>query len=230
MIITRQKLKRPPLRPVDLTKAPEKSILKKESAYPFIEQPARNPIFKSQWLQSTVSKLAAVSGPQTPTAYTANSPSMFRKLVTQATAATQGTPNYASSGGYSTERPLSHLEAVGGSSASLLSDKSLKRVQFSVGQLTTEHVFHHDDAYESADESELPVKVQVIVVPAQPKKLLTTTEGVVVDDNIYTAKEIMNYYLVACNNREEFPIDRLVADMRVRTMRFLAKNQQRRIL
>ncbi|KAF9306239.1 hypothetical protein BGZ74_007005 [Mortierella antarctica] len=219
MIITRQKLKRPPLRPVDLTKAPEKSILKKESAYPFIEQPARNPIFKSQWLQSTVSKLAAVSGPQTPTAYTANSPSMFRKLVTQATAATQGTPNYASSGGYSTERPLSHLEAVGGSSASLLSDKSLKRVQFSVGQLTTEHVFHHDDAYESADESELPVKVQVILVPAQPKKLLTTTEGVVVDDNIYTAKEIMNYYLVACNNREEFPIDRLVADMRAASSR-----------
>ncbi|KAG0095274.1 hypothetical protein BGZ93_006091 [Podila epicladia] len=218
MIITRQKLKRPPLRPVDLTKAPEKSILKKESAYPFIEQPARNPIFKSQWLQSTVSKLAAVSGPQTPTAYTANSPSMFRKLVTQATAATQGTPNYASSGGYSTERPLSHLEAVGGSSASLLSDKSLKRVQFSVGQLTTEHVFHHDDAYESADESELPVKVQVVSVPAQPKKLLTTTEGVVVDDNIYTAKEIMNYYLVACNNREEFPIDRLVADMRTLKM------------
>ena len=60
------------------------------------------------------------------------------------------------------------------------------------------------------------VKVQVTVVPAQPKKLLTTTEGVVVDDNIYTAKEIMNYYLVACNNREEFPIDQLVADMRVR--------------
>ncbi|KAG0318209.1 hypothetical protein BG000_004312, partial [Podila horticola] len=90
--------------------------------------------------------------------------------------------------------------------------------QFSVGQLTTEHVFHHDDAYESADESELPVKIQVTVVPAQPKKLLTTTEGVVVDDNIYTAKEIMNYYLVACNNREEFPIDRLVADMRTLKM------------
>ncbi|KAG0334056.1 hypothetical protein BG004_000573 [Podila humilis] len=221
MIITRQRLKRPPLRPVDLKMAPEKSILKRESAYPFIEQPTRNPIFKSQWLQSTVSKLAAVSGPQIPTAYTANQPSMFRKLVTQATAATQGTPIYASTSrgsAFSTERPLSHLEAAGGSSTSLLSDKSLKRVQFSVGHLTTEHVFHQDDAYESADEADLPVKIQVTVVPAQPKKLLTTTEGVVVDDNIYTAKEIMNYYLVACNNREEFPVDRLVSEMRTLKM------------
>ncbi|KAF9407597.1 hypothetical protein BGZ94_002639 [Podila epigama] len=215
------RLKRPPLRHVDLTRKPEKSILKKETAYPFIEQPARNPIFKSQWLQSTVSKLAVISGPQAPTNYTANSPSMFRKLVTQATAAAQGTPNYAavptstatSSYSSSSGRSFSHLD--GSDSASLLSDKSLKRVQFSVGQLATEHVFYHDDAYESAEESDTPSKkVQVTIVPTLAKKPLTTTEGVVVDDNIYTAKEIMQYYLVACNHREEFPVDRLVSEMR----------------
>ncbi|KAF9015940.1 hypothetical protein BGZ52_006229, partial [Haplosporangium bisporale] len=41
-------------------------------------------------------------------------------------------------------------------------------------------------AYGSTDELELLVKVRVAVVPAQPKKLLTMTEGVVVEDNIYT--------------------------------------------
>jgi hypothetical protein len=85
-------------------------------------------------------------------------------------------------------------------------------VRFSVGQLTTEHVFYDDDAYESAEEIE-PRAVQITTV-VQPKKLLTTSDGVVVDDNIYTAKEIMNYYLAACNNREEFPVDRLVSEMR----------------
>ncbi|KAG0366905.1 hypothetical protein BGZ54_004712 [Gamsiella multidivaricata] len=235
IIVTKPKLKRPPLRPIDLDSVPKKSILKKESAYPFIEQPVRNPIFKSQWLQSTVSKLVVMSGPATPTAYTANSPSMFQKLVTQATAATMATPpsSTASAGpnGVRTrrpggppifannERPHSLLDS-NGSSISLLSDKSLKRVRFSVGQLTTEHVFHHDDAYESADESE-PQKnqVQIVMTPAPPKKLLTTSDGVIVDDNIYTAKEIMNYYLVACDNREEFPIDRLVDEMKVASSR-----------
>jgi hypothetical protein len=92
IIGTKTKLKRPSLRPIDLDSTPSKSILKKESSYPFIEQPVRNPIFKSQWLQSTVSKLAVISGPAVPTAYTADQPSMFRKLVAQATAVTQVTP------------------------------------------------------------------------------------------------------------------------------------------
>ncbi|KAG0253548.1 hypothetical protein BG011_006316 [Mortierella polycephala] len=231
-VVAKPRLKRPPLRPVDLDSVPKKSILKKESAYPFIEQPARNPIFKSQWLQSTVSKLAVMSGPATPTAYTANSPSMFRKLVTQATAAamaTPGTPPHMYTGSQqhrptgppifaNNERPISFLGA-NDSTTSLLSDKALKRVRFSVGQLTTEHVFHHDDAYESAEESELPRRVEIITTPVEPKSVLTTADGVVIDDNIYTAKEIMNYYLVACNNREEFPVDRLVADMRIASSR-----------
>ncbi|KAF9563878.1 hypothetical protein EC968_004672, partial [Mortierella alpina] len=227
-VAARPKLKRPPLRPVDLRNTPKRSILKKESAYPFIEQPPRNPIFKSQWLQSTVSKLAVMSGPAAPTAYTANSPSMFRKLVTQATAATAATPSAIPTASMNdrpqrptgppifvnNERPLSFLES-NGSAASLLSDKSMKRVRFSVGQLTTEHVFHHDDAYESAEESDQrPRDVEITPTMPEPKKVMTTSEGVVVDDNIYTAKEIMHYYLVACNNREEFPVDRLVADMR----------------
>lgn len=81
-----------------------------------------------------------------------------------------------------------------------------------MGQLTTEHVFYQDDAYESAEEIEpRPVRNNTVV---QPKQLMTTSDGVVVDDNIYTAKEIMNYYLTACNNREEFPVDRLVSEMR----------------
>ncbi|KAG0197189.1 hypothetical protein BGX28_009301 [Mortierella sp. GBA30] len=232
VIAPKPKLKRPPLRPVDLCSIPKKSILKKESAYPFIEQPPRNPIFKSQWLQSTVSKLAVMSGPATPTAYTANSPSMFRKLVTQATAATMTTPPAPATGSLpgrpqrpqgppifvNNERPLSFLES-NGSAASLLSDKSLKRVRFSVGQLTTEHVFHHDDAYESAEESDIRPRMEITMSPVRPKEVMTTSEGVIVDDNIYTAKEIMNYYLVACNNREEFPIDRLVSDMRIAASR-----------
>ncbi|KAI8605287.1 hypothetical protein EDD21DRAFT_363983 [Dissophora ornata] len=231
IIITRPKIKRPPLRAIDLDSVPKKSILKKESAYPFIEQPVRNPIFNSLWLQSTVSKLAVMSGPAPPTAYTANSPSMFRKLVTQATAATMATPT-PSSGPIpprqrpvgppifaNNERPLSLLEAES-SSSSLLSDKYLKRVRFSVGQLTTEHVFHHDDAYESAEESEsIKTPAQIESTPVQPKPLLTTTEGVVVDDNIYTATEIMNYYLVACSDREEPPIDRFVHDMQAAAKR-----------
>ncbi|KAF9190187.1 hypothetical protein BGZ51_008890 [Haplosporangium sp. Z 767] len=228
VVMVKPKLKRPPLRPVDLDSVPKKSILKKESAYPFIEQPARNPIFKSQWLQSTVSKLAVMSGPATPTAYTGNAPSMFRKLVTQATAATMPPPHMSTGsqqhrpGGppifANNERPISFLEA-NDSTTSLLSDKALKRVRFSVGQLTTEHVFHHDDAYESAEESEQPRRVEIITTPVESKNVLTTTDGIVVDDNIYTAKEIMNYYLVACNNREEFPVDRLVSDMRIASSR-----------
>ncbi|KAF9583919.1 hypothetical protein BGW38_008105 [Lunasporangiospora selenospora] len=232
-VTAKPKLKRPPLRPVDLNEVPKRSILKRESAYPFTELPARNPLFKSQWLQSTVSKLAVMSGPAPPTAYTANQPSMFRKLVSQATAAAAGSPvPYASQPShpnrqapgqrprppnFSSDRPLSLLEGENNaSSSSLLSDKSLKRVRFSVGQLTTEHIFHHDDAYESAEESEAPRSVQITttVVPLQAKRPLTTSEGVVVDDNIYTAKEIQHYYLVACGNREEPPIERLVRDMR----------------
>ncbi|KAG0327645.1 hypothetical protein BGZ99_007226 [Dissophora globulifera] len=223
IIVSNPRLKRPPLRVVHLDQVPSKSILKRQSAYPFIEQPARSPIFKSQWLQTTVSKLAVMSGPATPTAYTANSPSMFRKLVTQATAATATTP--ATHPGQrlmgppvfaNNERPLPILESEE-SSASLLSDKSMKRVRFSVGQLTTEYVFHHDDAYESAEETETPsLRTQVTTTPQAPKKLLTTSDGVVVDDNIYTAKEIMNYYLVACSNREEYPIERLVIEMQAR--------------
>ncbi|KAF9275070.1 hypothetical protein BGZ68_000134 [Mortierella alpina] len=232
-VVVKPRLKRPPLRPVDLGSTPKRSILKKESAYPFIEQPPRNPIFKSQWLQSTVSKLAVMSGPATPTAYTANSPSMFRKLVTQATAATAATPSTIPTASMNdrpqrptgppifvnNERPLSFLES-NGSAASLLSDKSMKRVRFSVGQLTTEHVFHHDDAYESAEESDQRSReVEITPRAPEPKKVMTTSEGVIVDDNIYTAKEIMHYYLVACNNREEFPVDRLVADMRAASSR-----------
>ncbi|KAF9982525.1 hypothetical protein BGZ75_006096 [Mortierella antarctica] len=232
-VAVKPKLKRPPLRPVDLGNTPKRSILKKESSYPFIEQAPRNPIFKSQWLQSTVSKLAVMSGPATPTAYTANSPSMFRKLVTQATAATATTPSAIPTASTSdrpqrptgppifvnNERPLSFLES-NGSAASLLSDKSMKRVRFSVGQLTTEHVFHHDDAYESAEESDQRSRdVEIMPTMPEPKKVMTTSEGVIVDDNIYTAKEIMHYYLVACNNREEFPVDRLVADMRTASSR-----------
>ncbi|KAF9116477.1 hypothetical protein BGX27_002149 [Mortierella sp. AM989] len=226
------KLKRPPLRPIDLGSTPKKSILKKESAYPFIDQPVRNPIFKSQWLQSTVNKLVVISGPAPPTAYTANTPSIFRKLVTQATAATLAPPGQPSGANFArpqrptgppvfanNERSISLLES-NGSSTSLLSDKSLKRVRFSVGQLTTEHVFHNDDAYESAEESEPQKKqVQIITTPVQPKKLLTTSDGVVVDDNIYTAKEITNYYLVACTDREENPIDRLVNEMHAASSR-----------
>jgi len=228
IIGTKTKLKRPTLRSIDLGSTPSKSILRKESSYPFIEQPVRNPIFKSQWLQSTVSKLAVISGPAIPTAYTADQPSMFRKLVAQATAATQATPGSPSTTPGSSpqqrlqrtnsgppvfanneRRPL--LESHD-SSSSILSTKALKRVRFSVGQLTTEHVFHQDDAYESAEEIEpRPVQINTVV---QPKELMTTSDGVVVDDNIYTAKEIMNYYLAACNNREEFPVDRLVSEMR----------------
>jgi len=228
VIVTKPKLKRPPLRVIDFGIAPKKSILKKETAYPFIEQPVRSPVFKSQWLQSTVSKLAAMSGPATPTAYTANGPSMFQKLVSQATAAAAATPQghapipsgppvgrprtgppvFANN-----ERPISYLES-NGSASSLLSDKSLKRVRFSVGQLTTEHVFHNDDAYESEEETE-PRRVPVAPAPVQPKKTMLTSEGVLVDDNIYTAKEIMNYYLTACNSREEFPIEHLINDMQV---------------
>ncbi|GJJ73035.1 protein phosphatase 1 regulatory subunit 37 [Entomortierella parvispora] len=228
IIGTKTKLKRPSLRPIDLGSTPSKSILRKESSYPFIEQPVRNPIFKSQWLQSTVSKLAVISGPAVPTAYTADQPSMFRKLVAQATAATQATPGSPSTNPGSSpqqrlqqtnpgppvfanneRRPL--LESHD-SSSSILSTKALKRVRFSVGQLTTEHVFYHDDAYESAEETEpRPVQINTVV---QPKEVMTTSDGVVVDDNIYTAKEIMNYYLAACNNREEFPVDRLVSEMR----------------
>lgn len=228
IIITKPKLKRPPLRAIDLSSAPKKSILRKETAYPFIEQPVRSPVFKSQWLQSTVNKLAAMSAPTTPTAYTANGPSMLQKLVSQATAAAavtpQGHPPIPSGPPVgrprtgppvfiNNERPMSFLES-NGSVTSLLSDKSLKRVRFSVGQLTTEHVFHNDDAYESEEES-APRKVLVAPAPVQPKKVIMTSEGVLVDDNIYTAKEIMNYYLTACNSREEFPIERLINDMQV---------------
>ncbi|KAF9984406.1 hypothetical protein BGZ65_000464, partial [Modicella reniformis] len=230
MNVTKPKLKRPPLRAVHLDNVPEKSILKRESAYPLIEQPTRNPIFRSQWLQSTVNKLVVMSGPATPTAYTGNSPSMFRKLVNHATAAALAAPppSYAGSAAARAQRPPnfanndhSHsLAESEGSSASLLSDKSLKRVRFSAGQLTVEHVFHHDDAYESAEESEpQKVPVQISPPPAQPKKLVMTTEGVVVDDNIYTAAEIMNHYLAACNTREEPPINRLVHDMEIASSR-----------
>ncbi|KAF8953354.1 hypothetical protein BGZ46_003230 [Entomortierella lignicola] len=224
------KLKRPPLRPIDLDSVPKKSILKKETSYPFIEQPVKSPIFKSQWLQSTVNRLAVMSGPAQPTAYTANSPSMFRKLVTQATTGTLP-PSTLPSTNYSrlqkpagppvfanNEQPLPHLESQP-SSSSLLSDNSLKRVRFSVGKLTTEHIFHNDDAYESAEESESQKKQQIDPPPAQPKKLLTTSDGVVVDDNIYTAREITNYYLVACIEREEEPIDRLVNEMHAASSR-----------
>ncbi|KAF9925410.1 hypothetical protein FBU30_004793 [Linnemannia zychae] len=228
VIITKPKLKRPPLRAIDLDSTPKKSILKKETAYPFIDQPVRNPVFKSQWLQSTVNKLAAMSGPSTPTAYTANGPSMFQKLVSQATAAaattpqghagtTTGRPRTGPPVFVNNERPISFLES-NGSTSSLLSDKTLKRVRFSVGQLTTEHVFHDDDAYESEEETE-PRRVLVTPTPIQPKKVITTSEGVVVDDNIYTAKEIMNYYLTACNSREEFPIERLINDMQIASSR-----------
>ncbi|KAG0293104.1 hypothetical protein BGZ96_003327 [Linnemannia gamsii] len=232
VIIIKPKLKRPPLRAIDLSIAPKKSILRKETAYPFIEQPVRSPVFKSQWLQSTVSKLAAMSGPATPTAYTANGPTMFQKLVSQATAAAAVTPQGHApipSGPpvgrprtgppvfVNNERPISFLES-NGSVTSLLSDKSLKRVRFSVGQLTTEHVFHNDDAYESEEETE-PRRVPVAPAPVQPKKVIMTSEGVLVDDNIYTAKEIMNYYLTACNSREEFPIERLINDMQIASSR-----------
>ncbi|KAF9098337.1 hypothetical protein BGX23_006391 [Mortierella sp. AD031] len=232
VIITKPRLKRPILRAIDLSSTPKRSILRKETAYPFIEQPVRSPVFKSQWLQSTVSKLAAMSGPATPTAYTANGPSMFQKLVSQATAAAAVTPSVPTSipSGPSVgrprtgppvfvnnERPISFLES-NGSTSSLLSDKSLKRVQFSVEQLTTEHVFHNDDAYESEEEPE-PRRVPVAPAPVQPKKIMMTTEGVLVDDNIYTAKEIMNYYLTACNSREEFPIERLINDMQIAASR-----------
>ncbi|KAG0316334.1 hypothetical protein BGZ97_007054 [Linnemannia gamsii] len=232
IIITKPRLKRPPLRAINLNSTPKKSILRKETAYPFIEQPVRSPVFKSQWLQSTVSKLAAMSGPATPTAYTANSPTMFQKLVSQATAAAVVTPQGHApipSGPpvgrprtgppvfVNNERPISFLES-NESVTSLLSDKSLKRVRFSVGQLTTEHVFHNDDAYESEEETE-PRKVPVAPAPVQPKKIIMTSEGVLVDDNIYTAKEILNYYLTACNSREEFPIERLINDMQIASSR-----------
>ncbi|KAF9419377.1 hypothetical protein BGZ76_004247, partial [Entomortierella beljakovae] len=225
VFITKQKLKRPPLRQIDPDCHPKKSILKKESSYPFIEQPVRSPIFKSQWLQSTVSKLAVISGPAPPTAYTGTSPSIFRKLVSQAAAATSGTPQPLVSNSPRSQRPigppvfansersLSLLDQSNGSSTSLLSDKSLKRVRFSVGQLNTEHVFHNDDAYESEEETDQQkVPVQPIA-PPQPKKFLVTSDGVVVDDNIYTAKEIMNYYIVACIDREDTPIDLLINEM-----------------
>ncbi|KAG0007031.1 hypothetical protein BGZ80_005058, partial [Entomortierella chlamydospora] len=216
IIMTRPKLKRPTLRQIDLNSVPKKSILKKETSYPFIEQPVRNPIFNSPWLQSTVNKLAVISGPAPPTAYTANSPSIFRKLVTQAATPAPptgyqrlaGPPVFANNG-----KSLTILQS-GGSSTSLLSDKSLKRVRFSVGQLATEHLFYDDDAYESAEESEQQEKqVQITTTPVQPKQPFTTSDGVVVDDNIYTATEITNFYLIACIDREENPIDRLINDM-----------------
>ncbi|KAG0005276.1 hypothetical protein BGZ79_005856 [Entomortierella chlamydospora] len=222
IIMTRPKLKRPTLRQIDLNSVPKKSILKKETSYPFIEQPVRNPIFNSPWLQSTVNKLAVISGPAPPTAYTANSPSIFRKLVTQAATPAPptgyqrlaGPPVFANNG-----KSLTILQS-GGSSTSLLSDKSLKRVRFSVGQLATEHLFYDDDAYESAEESEQQEKqVQITTTPVQPKQPFTTSDGVVVDDNIYTATEITNFYLIACIDREENPIDRLINDMHTASSR-----------
>ncbi|KAF9971644.1 hypothetical protein BGZ73_005398 [Actinomortierella ambigua] len=234
----KQKLKRPPLRPISHSARPQRSILKKESSYPFIDPPARSAIFKSQWLQSTVNKLAVMTGPAPPTAYTDQSPSMFRKLVSQATAAANGNPTSpppTTNGPQALDSSLQRRPTgvqfsrnTNGSSSSLLSTKSLKRVRFSVGHLTTEHVFHPDDAYESSEEEEDDIGKKNTRAPGaeqhQPneqadgaaeksREVLTTPDGVVVDDNIYTAKEILNYYLIACNNREESPIDRLVMAM-----------------
>ncbi|KAF9165440.1 hypothetical protein DFQ26_000121 [Actinomortierella ambigua] len=249
------KLKRPPLRPVSLSARPQRSILKKESSYPFIDPPARSAIFKSQWLQNTVNKLAVMTGPAPLTAYTDQSPSMFRKLVSQATAAANGNPTSpppTTNGPQPLDSPLQrrptgiqfsrNLNGSGSSSSSLLSTKSLKRVQFSVGHLTTEHIFHPDDAYESAEEGDgdndnndsiakrnrgtlntehhQQQREQAGGVEGEKSgEVLTTPDGVVVDDNIYTAKEILNYYLIACNNREEAPIDRLVLAMRIAASR-----------
>ncbi|KAG0221980.1 hypothetical protein BGW42_007043 [Actinomortierella wolfii] len=183
-----------------------------------------------------------MTGPAPPTAYTDQAPSMFRKLVNQATAAAAANGNLSSPPVTNGPQPVNppvqrrptgiqFARSPNGSSSSLLSTKSLKRVRFSVGQLTTEHVFHPDDAYdyESAEEGEdddnhpkddrdvsdgrLPHHQQG-AEENKTREVITTPDGVVVDDNIYTAKEIMNYYLIACSNREEYPIERLVSAMR----------------
>ncbi|GBB88317.1 hypothetical protein RclHR1_14890007 [Rhizophagus clarus] len=88
-----------------------------------------------------------------------------------------------------------------------LTPKALKRVRFSVAKLTDE--YPHSPIPGESDNSDWEDEYdfrewnekQKCKVQAQPE-----TE----QKSSYTPKEIMQFYLTACKNREEFPVDRLV--------------------
>lgn len=93
-----------------------------------------------------------------------------------------------------------------------LTPKALKRVRFSVAKLTDE--YPHSPIPGESDNSDWEDEYdfrewnekQKWKVQAQPEAEQKCS---------YSPKEMMQFYLTACKNREEFPVDRLVDIFRV---------------
>ncbi|CAB5362777.1 unnamed protein product [Rhizophagus irregularis] len=88
-----------------------------------------------------------------------------------------------------------------------LTPKALKRVRFSVAKLTDE--YPHSPIPGESDNSDWEDEYDFREWNEKQKwKVQAQTEAE--QKSSYTPKEMMQFYLTACKNREEFPVDRLI--------------------
>jgi len=94
----------------------------------------------------------------------------------------------------------------------LLTPKALKRVRFSVAKLTDE--YPHSPIPGDSDNSDWEDEYDFREWN-EKQKGKSQTQPETEQKTVYTPKDMMQFYLAACRNREEFPVDRLVDIFRV---------------
>ncbi|CAG8739661.1 370_t:CDS:2, partial [Acaulospora morrowiae] len=196
-------------RPISAANAqpPKKGILKTTP------QPNTRPLWKRDWLSTlntriqNVTNVASTSPTTTSFLMTA-----FKRLNVPYSPQEEQPPKPSSPLQIDTTLPADQISQQSSSlvNSSLLSQKSLKRVRFSVAKLTDEYPHSPipcdsddsdwEDEYDFREWSEN----QKRNAPSHPEP----------EKKVYSAKEIVQYYLAACKYREEFPLDRLVTIFR----------------
>jgi len=105
----------------------------------------------------------------------------------------------------------------------ILTPKALKRVRFSVAKLTDE--YPHSPIPGESDNSDWEDEYDFREWN-EKQKWKGQTQPEAEQKSVYSSKEMMQFYLAACKNREEFPVDRLVDIFRVRKTFFIKHSQQ----
>lgn len=213
------KLKRVPYRrPISTANAqpPKKGILK-----PISHSNARS-IWKSDWLSTFNARLQSVANSTAMPTNSTSTASFFtnalKKLNTPASLPFQEDPpketnpqlpliSITPASDQVSQSKVQYSPALSNlSNRNLLTTKSLKRVRFSVTKLRDEypHSPIPSDS-DSSDEEEYDFREWDAKQNRDAQSKPEANQKVV-----YTAKEMLQFYLSACRLREEFPLDRLV--------------------
>ncbi|CAG8746539.1 3938_t:CDS:10, partial [Dentiscutata erythropus] len=211
------KSKRAPYRrPISTANAqpPKKGILKP------ISQSNTRSIWKSDWFSTLNARIQSVANSATTSANPTSTASFFTNALKKLNTPTplpfqedlqkDKTPQIpqitiTSSSDQVSQSNVQHPPALPNNN--LLTTKSLKRVRFSVTKLRDEypHSPIPSDSGSSDEEEEYDFREWDEKQNRDAQSKLEVDQKV-----IYTAKEMLQFYLSACRIREEFPLDRLV--------------------